>query len=37
MDRHTEVGLAGELTGKRRNRFFVDDRYLELLNEGNET
>jgi hypothetical protein len=33
------VGLkiARELTGKRRNRLFVYDRYLRTLNEGTET
>lgn len=27
-------GIARELTGKRRNRIFVYDRYLDILNEG---
>ncbi|HEX4051151.1 MAG TPA: hypothetical protein VHY19_09755 [Steroidobacteraceae bacterium] len=29
-----EMTLARELTGKRRNRLFVYDRYLGILNEG---
>jgi Fic family protein len=29
-----ELGIARELTGKRRNRIFVYDRYLATLNEG---
>lgn len=28
------LGIARELTGKRRNRLFVYDRYLAVLNEG---
>jgi hypothetical protein len=31
-----ELGIARELTGKRRNRVFVYDRYLETLSEGTE-
>jgi Fic family protein len=31
-----ELGIARELTGKRRNRLFVYDRYLAILNEGTE-
>lgn len=31
-----DQGIARELTGKRRNRLFVYDRYLEILNEGTE-
>jgi len=31
-----ELGIARELTGKRRNRLFVYDRYLAMLNEGTE-
>ncbi|MCE9594359.1 MAG: Fic family protein [Planctomycetes bacterium] len=31
-----ELGIARELTGKRRNRLFVYDRYLAILNEGAE-
>ncbi len=30
------LGIARELTGKRRNRLFVYDRYLGILNEGTE-
>ena len=29
-------GMAREVTGKRRNRLFVYDRYLSILNEGTE-
>jgi Fic family protein len=29
-----DQGIARELTGKQRNRLFVYDRYLEVLNEG---
>jgi Fic family protein len=31
-----EAGIARELTGKKRNRVFVYDRYLALLGEGTE-
>lgn len=31
-----DVGIARELTGRRRNRVFVYDRYLAVLNEGME-
>lgn len=31
-----ELGIARELTGKRRNRLFVYDRYLAILAEGTE-
>jgi len=31
-----ELGIARELTGKRRNRVFAYDRYLAILNEGTE-
>ena len=31
-----ELGIARELTGKRRNRVFAYDRYLSILNEGTE-
>lgn len=37
MDLLTELGIARELTGKKRNRVFVYDRYLALLSEGTET
>jgi Fic family protein len=30
------LGIARELTGKRRNRLFVYERYLAVLNEGTE-
>jgi hypothetical protein len=36
MDLLIELGIAPELTGKRRNRRFVYDRYLATLNEGTE-
>ena len=36
MDLLAELGIARELTGKRRNRLFVYDRYLAILNEGTE-
>lgn len=36
MDLLIELGLARELTGKRRNRLFVYERYLAILNEGTE-
>jgi hypothetical protein len=31
-----ELDIARELTGKRRNRLFVYQRYLDVLNEGTE-
>jgi Fic family protein len=31
-----DVGIAREMTGKRRNRLFVYERYLSILNEGTE-
>ncbi len=34
MDLLVELGIARELTGKRRNRLFVYKRYLATLNEG---
>lgn len=34
MDRLIELGVVRELTGKRRNRLFVYDGYLAILNEG---
>jgi hypothetical protein len=37
MDLLVELGIARELTGKRRNRLFVYDRYLSTLNEGTES
>ena len=36
MDLLVELGIARELTGKRRNRIFVYDRYLAILNQGTE-
>jgi Fic family protein len=36
MEALVELGIARELTGKRRNRLFAYDRYLEILNEGTE-
>jgi len=36
MDLLMEMRIARELTGKRRNRLFVYDRYLAILNEGTE-
>jgi Fic family protein len=37
MDLLLESGIARELTGKRRNRLFVYEKYLSILNEGTET
>jgi Fic family protein len=36
MELLVDLKLARELTGKRRNRLFVYDRYLDVLNEGTE-
>jgi Fic family protein len=36
MDLLTDLGIARELTGKRRNRLFAYDGYLAILNEGTE-
>lgn len=36
MDVLIKLGIARELTGKRRNRLYVYDRYLAILNEGTE-
>jgi Fic family protein len=36
MDLLVELGIARELTGKRRNRLFAYDQYLAILNEGIE-
>jgi len=36
MNLLVDLGIARELTGKRRNRLFVYDRYLAILNEGTE-
>jgi len=32
-----ELGIARELTGKRRNRLYGYDRYIQILSEGTET
>lgn len=37
MDLLVGMGIARELTGKRRNRLFVYDQYLAALSEGTET
>lgn len=34
MQTLTQLGIARELTGQRRNRIFVYDAYLNILNEG---
>ena len=31
-----QMGITRELTGQRRNRVFVYDAYLAILNEGGE-
>ena len=36
MGKLTEMGIARELTGQRRNRVFVYDAYLRMLSEGGE-
>lgn len=36
IDLLLELGIARELTGKRRNRLFLYDKYLAILNEGTE-
>ena len=36
MNTLLELGIARELTGQRRNRVFVYDRYLSILSEGTE-
>jgi Fic family protein len=36
MELLSGLGIAKELTGKRRNRLFVYDRYLAILNEGTQ-
>ena len=36
MNALVEMGIARELTGKRRNRLFVYDGYLGILNQGAE-
>jgi Fic family protein len=37
IDLLVETGIARELTGRRRNRLFVYDRYLSILNEGTQS
>ena len=37
MELLVDQGIAREITGKRRGRLFVHDRYLAILNEGTET
>lgn len=36
MDLLVSLGIAREITGKRRNRLYVYDKYLSILNEGTE-
>ena len=36
MNLLVELGIAREITGRRRNRLFAYDRYLDTLNEGTE-
>ena len=36
MELLVEQGIAREITGKRRGRLFVHDRYLAILNEGTQ-
>lgn len=36
MESLVALGIVRELTGRRRNRLFVYDRYLAILNEGTE-
>ena len=36
MDTLIAAGIAREQTGQRRNRVFVYDGYLNILNEGGE-
>ncbi len=36
MQSFIAAGIARELTGQRRNRVFVYDAYLNILNEGGE-
>ena len=36
MGHLVDLGIARELTGNRRNRLFVYDGYLSILNEGTE-
>jgi Fic family protein len=36
IDRLLTLGIAREVTGRKRNRVFAYDRYLLILNEGTE-
>ncbi len=36
MQNLVSIGIARELTGQRRNRVFVYDAYLGILNEGGQ-
>ncbi len=36
MELLVELGIAREITGRRRNRLFAYDRYLDVLSEGTE-
>ena len=36
MEQLMEQGILREITGKRRGRLFAYDKYLAILNEGNE-
>lgn len=36
MDVLVDLGIARELTGKRRNRVFAYSEYVTILNEGSE-
>jgi hypothetical protein len=36
MDLLVDLGIARELTGKRRNRVFCYEEYLKVLGEGTE-
>jgi len=36
MELLVENGIAREITGKRRDRLFIYDRYLAILDEGTE-
>jgi Fic family protein len=36
IDRLIALGIAREVTGRKRNRVFAYDRYLSILNEGTE-
>lgn len=36
MESLVRLGIAREITGRRRYRLYVYDRYLSILNEGTE-